>query len=303
VAAAIVGGFAWYLWRSRALFESVLEVSWSNLASIGLGVVLTWLASSAQTFLMYRAEGLRIRFWENFQLTVAGVMVNHLPLRVGTLVRMRYLKAVHGFGYARSVSVAGIRLVLLVIATGLLGLAGTLGIWCSGGRLSVELCIIFGAILLLACLACFRSPPLSQRTGRLFRVWNDFSSGFAAMRERPLVTAQVLGLILIQLLVMAWRFSLTLRAVGFEASTALLVVLAPATTLSSFVAIVPGGLGFREAVMGYVTLATGFAFDTGLFAGTVDRAVLLALVLTLGLVGFFYVYSRLPASDPGDRTD
>jgi uncharacterized membrane protein YbhN (UPF0104 family) len=123
------------------------------------------------------------------------------------------------------------------------------------------------------------------------------------MRERPLVTAQVLGLILIQVLVMAWRFSLTLWAVGFEASAALLVVLAPATTLSSFVSVVPGGLGFREAVMGYITLATGFAFNTGLFAGAVDRAVLLALVLTLGLVGFFYVYSRIPGSDARNTTD
>jgi uncharacterized membrane protein YbhN (UPF0104 family) len=294
LAVLIVGGFAFYLWRNRTLFESVLSVSPAALAGVALGIVLTWLVSSAQGWLMYRAEGLRIGFWENFLLNVAGVMVNYLPLRLGTVIRLRYLKAVHGFSYARSVSIVGIRLVLLVTATGLLGLAGTLGIAYTGGRFSVELCLAFGSLIVLAALASYRSPPISRRETRMHRIWNDFSSGFGAMRKRPVVTMQVLALILIQLLLAAWRFSLTLGAVGAEAPATLLIVLAPATTLSSFVSVVPGNLGIREALMGYITLATGFEFNSGLFAGTLDRAVLLCLAFSLGSLSFFYVWARIP---------
>lgn len=302
LAVVIVGGFAWYLWHNRSLLESVLSVSPSALVGVALGIVLTWLVSSAQGWLMYRAEGVRIGFWENFLLNVAGVMVNHLPLRLGTVIRLRYLKTVHGFSYARSVSIVGIRLVLLVTATGILGLAGTVGIALAGGRLSIELCLVFGSLIVLAGLASYRSPPLSERETRPHRIWNDFSSGFAAMRERPLVTVQVLALVLIQLLLAAWRFSLTLDAVGAEAPAMLLIVLAPAATLSSFVSIVPGNLGIREALMGYITLATGFEFNDGLFAGAVDRAVLLGLAFSLGTLSFFYVWARIPgAAEQSER--
>ena len=294
----VVVGFGWYLWHNRSSFEAVLEVSWPTIAGIALGIILTWVVASTQTYLMYRAEGVEIGWWENLMVALAGVLVNYLPMRLGTVVRMRYVKVVYGFGYARSVGILGIRLVLLVTATGVLGLVGTIWVWLAGGVLSFELAAIFGGLLALAALASFRSPSQVESERRRHRIWNEFSSGYAAMRERPAVTAQVLCLILMQLALVAWRFSLSLKAVGANAPVSLLVILSPATTLSNFVALVPGGLGYREAIMGYVTMATGFEFNSGLFAGTVDRAVLMVLVLILGSASFFYVWSRLPGEAP-----
>ena len=60
--------------------------------------------------------------------------------------------------------------------------------------------------------------------------------------------------------------------------------------------IVPGGLGLREVVMGYVTLATGHDFNVGLFAGAMDRAVLLGLLCMIGPVSLVYVWGRLRQS-------
>jgi hypothetical protein len=290
----VVLGFGGYLWHNRMAFEAVLEVSGSTIAGIALGILLTWIVASTQSYLMYRAEGVEIGWWENLFVALAGVLVNYLPMRLGTVVRMRYVKAVYGFGYARSMGILGIRLVLLVTATGMLGLVGTVWVWLGGGSLSLELMAIFAGLLVLAAAASFRSPPQVESEHRRYKIWNDFSAGFAAMRERPVVTVQVLCLIMIQLALVAWRFSLSLEAVGSSAPISLLVILSPATTLSNFVSIVPGGLGYREAIMGYVTMATGFEFNSGLFAGTVDRAVLMAMVFVMGSASFFHIWSKLP---------
>jgi len=301
VAIAIVGGFAFYLWKNRSVFEAAVDLSWHTFSAVGVGVLLTWLASSAQTFVLYRAAGVRIGFWETFLVAMATAVANYLPMRLGTLVRLRYLKAVHGLGYARSISVAGIRLVLLIVATGLLGLCGLLGIYATTGRLSVELAAIFAGLLGLACIAAFRRPPVTRGQNRLFRIWNNFSEGFATIRNQPAVAAQVLTLILLQLFLMGWRFQLSLEIVGSDPSYSSVLVLAPSATLVSFVSIVPGGLGLREAVMGYVTLSTQMTFAAGLLAGTVDRAVQMSLLLTLGFASLAYVWLRLQRAEADSK--
>jgi uncharacterized membrane protein YbhN (UPF0104 family) len=82
---------------------------------------------------------------------------------------------------------------------------------------------------------------------------------------------------------------------AFQAQTSpwLLILLAPLVVLVSFIAVTPGGLGVREAAIGYVAFATGYDFNLGLFAGSLDRAVILALTLAIGAPSFVYIWRRL----------
>jgi uncharacterized membrane protein YbhN (UPF0104 family) len=298
-AIAIIGGFAVYVWSHREVLLESLDFSFVDLSIVGGTVVLTWIATSLQGWVLYRAESLEIGIVENFLLTVTGAAANYLPLRMGTVIRFRYLKAVHGLRYTRSVSIASIRLTLLVVATGALGLVGVGGIWFSTGNLALELAGMFSALLLVASIAARRGAPVSKAEGRFVRIWKDFSAGFSVIRERPRVGLQVFGLILAQLVLIAIRFDVALRIVGTNASVNTLLTLAPTATLASFVSIVPGGLGLREGVMGYVTLATGLSFDSGLFAGTIDRAVLLVLLISTGSLSLLYIWVKLRRAERG----
>ncbi len=299
VALAIIAFFVAYLWQNRELLRSALEISVPDIAAIALAIVLSWVVASTQSFVMLKVQGVEIGFWENTILLIAGVLANYLPLRVGSLIRIRYLKRVHGFGYARSLGLIGIRLYLTVLATGLLGLAGVIWIWRSHDVRSVELLLCFSGLLAFAGVASLGSLPLLAREAAWARAWNEMALGMKAVRAQPRVTLQVLALILIQLALVAWRFGVSLEVVGVEASAPLLCVLAPAIMLASFLSLVPGGLGFREAVIGYVTLASGFEFNSGFFAGTVDRAVLLSLIFVFGSASLLWVYNRSDLSSPG----
>jgi len=154
--------------------------------------------------------------------------------------------------------------------------------------------VIFGVLCAAAAVVSHFPPPSVERGGRLAALWNDFASSYSIMRELPGVSAKVLLLTLLQLIVMAWRLSLTFETLGMEAPAALLLVLAPTTSLCVLISVVPGGIGYREGVMGLLTLATGFEFDSGLFAGAVDRGVLLAMVLVFGPASLIAVMSRTP---------
>ena len=284
----------WALWQRRSAFGELLDASWTSLGSIGLLVLLAWGLNATQTWVLFRAEGARVGFVENLLLATGATFANYLPMRVGTVLRGRYMKQLHGLRYARFGSIFGIRMVLLVSASGLLGALGTLGLWIFEDR---PAWLLLGAFvgLSLASVVAFLVPlpRIGRGEKRLFRVWNDFVDGFATARARPRVSFLVLALTLLQQLALGMRLAVGFDAFQAQTSPSFLLLLAPLVMLVSFVAITPGALGLREAAIGYVTFATGYAFDLGLFAGSLDRAVMLALTLVLGAPSFVHIWRRL----------
>jgi uncharacterized membrane protein YbhN (UPF0104 family) len=201
---------------------------------------------------------------------------------------------VHGLRYARFGSIFGIRTVLLVCACGLLGTLGTLGLWLFEGRPAWLLLVLFIGMAVVAAIALsLRLPRFEVRGRRLPRIWNDFVDGFATAKAQPRLSFIVLGLILMQQLTLGLRLLIGFEAFQAQTSPWLLLLLAPLVMLISFVAFTPGGLGIREAAIGYVAFATGYDFNLGLFAGTLDRAVLLTLTVALGPPSFIYIWKRL----------
>ena len=294
IGAAVLFGFGYYLWRHRAHFASVLDVSVLDVLVLGALVVVTWVVTSAQSWLLYRASGIRVGFWESVVLAVATAFGNYLPARVGTIARAHYLKSIHGMRYARFVSVSGIRTVLMVVATGLAGILGTVGIFVGGGPLSVELLLLFSALCIAPVLAwVWRPPARTEGAGRIRRILHDFAEGFAQLRARPGISGAVLVLVMTQYASLALRFFVAARATGGDVPTTLLLLMAPLAALVSFTAITPGGLGLREAVMGYASFATGTSFANGLYVGTLDRAVLLGMMAVFGSASFLTIWTRI----------
>jgi uncharacterized membrane protein YbhN (UPF0104 family) len=284
-------GFVVFLWERREHFASVLDISALHVAVLCAIVALTWVVVAAQNFLLYRASGVPVGFWECVVLTVGSAFGNYLPMRLGTVVRAHYLKAVHGLRYARFGSVFGVRTILTVAATGVLGLVGTIGIGLGGGRLSLDLALVFGALIVLPVVAWMMPLPASRGdVGRVRRALGDLAEGARALRRQPGPSLGVLGLILVQQATLAMRFGVASIATGTEPPLALLLLLAPLAVLSSYLSVTPGGLGVREVVMGYVTFATGSSFASGVYVGAVDRAILLAMVGLFGGISFVVMW-------------
>jgi len=299
IGVAILAGFGYYLWAHRDHFTSVLEVSVGEVAAMAALVLLTFVVASGQSFTLYRAAGVKISFVDNFLLALTAYFGNYLPMRAGTLVRARYLKAVHGLRYARFVSVNGIRMVITLVATGVMGLVGTVGVAMGGGELSVPLLSVFLAFALTPCtVLLLRVPERREGMGRLRRILTDAAEGFADLRRQPIVSLVVLALTLVQHASVGCRFYIAAGATGSPPSAVVVVLLAPLAALAGFAAVTPGGIGLREALMGYATHAIGESFATGVYVGTVDRAVLVGMVALAGGPSFLWVWARVRRADP-----
>ena len=123
-----------------------------------------------------------------------------------------------------------------------------------------------------------RNSFIQGRLGKL-------TEAHRTMRREPKAMMGVMCCTLFQQLCFSLRLYITFAAFGVNAPAWLYILVGTASSLLTFVTITPGNLGLREWVIGALTSATGFDFQTGLFASTLDRGIMLALTFILGGIG------------------
>lgn len=301
---ALVAWLAYYLYTNWELFSASADLSRYQLAALTVCVLATWVINSLQVLLLLRMEQVRVGFWENLLVQTATLLGNYVPMRIGTILRFRYFKKVHGLEYTRLGGIAGLRLMLLVSCTGLLGLFGLLGLMMSGGhQVNLLLWPLFiGMLCVPAATYLFAVRRLRLPGGRAGELLGRFLSGFVSIRQQPLVAWFVLILLLCQFVLLSIRLHISFEVMGIPLSPWALLLLAPTATLMAFLTLTPGNLGLREWIIGVISVAAGYQFDGAVFAGVVDRAVLMGATFVFGAVGVVYLLLRLGRSNDSRQT-
>jgi uncharacterized membrane protein YbhN (UPF0104 family) len=255
--------------------------------------------NSAEFWVLYRAQGLRIGLWETWTLFLATQFGNLLPGQAGSLYRFRYLKVVHGFDYGLSGSNYGANLAITLASS---ALTASIGIAASAAAgVSVSPFLVAAAVLLGAgsvALLFVRLPALPRLPGPAGRVWTQFRSGWEAIRQQRGVAGVVLVLDVAKYLLVAWRFQIAFGLLDVDEAYPYFLVIAPAAGLAGAIAFTPGGFGVREAFITGAAVGMGTALDTGLLAATVDRAAMLLTSLVLGSIGLVLTRRRMAVPAP-----
>ncbi len=288
-----IGGIIWlgvFLHDHRAELMAILNQPAHTMALLIATVLVTWIIAAAQMKVLTSTLGVRLGWVEGFLLIAATSLLNYIPARIGTLLRLRYLRQVHGLGYGRNLGLIALRLLLLLLTCTGLTLFGvmSLGEWEAGGELLVGLGVVLalGLMLLVA--------PIPKPSGLVGRVFVGITEGIETARRRHDLIVVTVLLILAQLGVTAFRMHIAFGLTGEPAPLALLMIVAPITvllTLASFAT-----LGVREALIGAVVAISGTDFEVGVLAASAERGALLASSAVFGTLGTGLILLRLRAA-------
>lgn len=287
-------GFVAYTRRDE--LAGLFEDPSGALALVVVLIVAGHFLNSAEFWVLYRAQDLRIGLWETWMLFLSTQFGNLLPGQAGSLYRFRYLKVVHGFDYGRSGSNYGANLAITLASSALTALVGVAVVAATGGSISpflVAAAVLLGAASL--ALLFVELPDLPRLGGPAGRAWTQFRSGWEAIRRRRDVAGVVLVLDVAKYLLVAWRFQVAFGLLDVDQPYAYFLVIAPAAGLAGAIAFTPGGFGVREAFITAAAVGMGTAFDTGLLAATVDRAAMLLTSLVLGSIALVLTRRRMTA--------
>jgi uncharacterized protein (TIRG00374 family) len=299
IGSVIIVGFFYYLWQHRHELTQVYDISPLHILALVSLILITWLLNGLQAYITYRAAGTQISFSEGIMLTAAGIFGNSLPMRAGTVVRAVYLKHLHGLRFAHFGGIMVLRTILTITGAGFMGLVFLAVSWSTGDvRVTPELIAMFTSLALLPIILMLIRVSSWNRVWKwLPRRWAhigaDLTHAYETLRRKPLVSLTVVLLVQMQYVALGLRFIVSADAIQAELPMISMFILAPLASLMMFLAITPGGLGMREAVMGYVSWSIGFEFSQGVFIGAVDRAILLLMTAVWGGLSFAILWRRI----------
>lgn len=291
---AVVTVLVVLVWQRRDDLRPLWDDPSWDLALIAALIVVGHFLNSSEFWVVYRATGVRVGFFENWMVFTAGLLGNLLPGQMGTIYKFRYMNAVHDVPYAKSGSNYGANLVISLGSSSIVGIVGVTAYAAGGGDFAWIVFAVFVA-LGVACLALLRFPlpdwPLLR--GKPARAAAAFNEGWHEIQRTPRTSLQVVVIDVVKYLLTAWRFQLAFGLLGVDESFWFFLVVAPAAAIAGIIAFTPGALGFRELFVTTAAVGMGSTLDDGLLAATTDRGVMLASAIVLGVAGYAYTVPRL----------
>ena len=283
----VVGTAAVVAFRNRATLASLADLPLHLIFLVAVLTTVAFFINSTEFFLLYRSVGLNITNLQHWLLYSVGQLGNYLPGQVGTLYRVQYLKKNHGLDLLKSAAVYGTNFLLSLTTAGVFFLLSFIFTLFDSSEMKFPILVIgVGFLLLSLALLKIDLSVLLPFKG-LSKYVSKFDSGRHQILEHKSTSVLVLSLEIARLLLGSLRMMLLFSFFGIGANVDLALWLTPLGSLTTFVALTPGGLGLRELVIGVSAGIGGDSFGEALAVATSERAINLPLAVTFGLLAFF----------------
>ena len=281
----VLSGFCVVLYLNRDRFSEA-EIDLLPLMAVASSLFLvSRVAVASATFMTLRSNASTVRFIPLILLDLSTSFINYLPMKAGLFVKALYLKTVEDIEYSKfAASIFMVNSAQIMTAMALALLAGAFFVQSGAQEISRQSVLLVIAALLIV-LMFFSIGALSKmilRFGVFHRHVNAWARSVSSMNSsiREISTQAVLG-VTVGLLVSV-RLYLCFLMVGTTVSIFAAILMAMLAVPARLVAIMPGGIGVREAMIVGGGFLAGIPLELALAAASLDRLIQFS---TLTLVG------------------
>lgn len=284
--------FVVYAVNDREALSDLLMVSWTTLLLVAIGRLLIFFSNGM--FVKWTAEAFtrRLSVGEGIYVGILSAIGNFFgPLLGGAGVRAVYLRRAHDLPYAYFTSTLMVYYVLLFAINFALAITG---LWTLDlGQDASRLIAVFGSGLLLLVLSVFIRLPQrfranqvrrSKLISRLIRYLIDIEDGWRRLLSMPSLLIRLVGLAALSVAAQFLIASVAFDSIGAEISWAALAIYVSIVMISLLVAVTPGAIGIREAMLLLVSETLGVSDNEILQVAVIDRGVTFAILFALFMV-------------------
>lgn len=257
--------FAYYFFTHQSQFSIIGHVAWWQVALIILGQALVFISNIFILVLFVRYIHKKISLIDSAHITAYSSLINFFGfLQGGVALRAVYLKNRYSMKFRLYIALTAVQYLVLFGLSGMLifiGISLLTGI-SYAGIVAVSCCIIVAAfialLLMLRVPFMLRAAELIKRLGKV-------------IHARPLIA--LLIIMLVQLAGSLLANFVELQAIGASISPGSLFIYTGVSQFAVIIAITPGAIGIREALLLIVQGQMHLRTQDIVLAATVDRLV------------------------------
>jgi len=123
---AALGYIIYYIVTHRSEVTRLLDLKILDVVIVFTLLLLGNAIRSWELAYILRSLDTKIRFMESGYITMGSTLLNYLPMNAGTIVKARVLKKHRDLKYAHFISVMSATILILLFASGVLGLLAVL---------------------------------------------------------------------------------------------------------------------------------------------------------------------------------
>lgn len=239
--------------------------------------------------------GIKINPYESTALTFIASAINQtLPLQAGSVVKAYYFKKMLSLSYSRYFSIVAGTIVVNLIVTFvqlivcLAFLAVEWGL--NFSYVAVLMLILCCGLLCLWAMVKYRDGVLKIMPFKKFSL-PIMESFFALMKDGKAMFYVTLNLAATALLG-GLRFYFIFKILGLNAGIASAMLYCGIYTATTVIPILPGNIGFSEAVIGIMNKSLGFDFSVGVAAVMVTRVYFYIVAVIGALLAIYPVWRK-----------
>ncbi len=276
----LIGTF--FFIRNFDEIKSIFAIRISTLVLLSSLVLLTQFLNGFRLKVLTDSLNLRLKPLTWMGMAVIQSFLNYLPFKGGMLANAVYLKQLHNFSYLKFISMIGSSSLITMLSAGCIGFAVS-GFYYIYSRIGIVLPCLFLSLIVCAmfCFVLVTRVKVSEKTSKkLYQV----IEGWQVIRKKRNTIFLLIVVDITSTFIFSVRYYIAFRAFSIDVPFLYCLLIAPLSILTTFTSITPAGLGIREAVIGYASKILGMGLNPGLFAASLDRAVVMFWVFIIGPV-------------------
>jgi uncharacterized membrane protein YbhN (UPF0104 family) len=255
--------------------SSINVMSFSVLLS--LNIVFLYLFALMQHRLLLRRYGVDQTWQEWFGMAAIAALYNQvLPAKSGTVIRAAYLKAQYKLPFSRF----GVSLILQLFYTTVVAIVFV----AVALLLFMEVYFTITERALLATLLLGVAVSMMFFETRITR-WISLKRGVTLKDSgRKKSVHSILAIIVAYIICRAFMFYFAFDAIGYTIPIYYCLLIAPIILISNLVSILPGNIGIKELLIGFILNALGYELSLSVFAAIIDRGAVLIVTVCCAII-------------------
>jgi len=291
ILAAVLAFGAWYISENYERFVSGARFTPLNVSLLVALNLATILCESVRLKFQVRKVGHDLPVLTAWHILTVLQALNHAVLKAGTFSAGYYMSKRYRISFHAYCAFVITYVVIMVLASGLFGLAVSAVYSAAGFPVNVSL-IAFFFFVILSCASVIALASVRVSLKRLPRILERFITAWREIYSDHRLMVVMIVIELFYFLTCALRFMVAMSMFSGEMDFLHAVVIVTVGNFLRVASIVPGGLGIAEVASGWTAAVIGEdAGLSGLSAG-IDRLVYVVLVVIFGGIGFLTLSGR-----------
>ena len=292
---AVLLAILFFTWNIKEI-KQILAINIFTLVSLSLLVLSTQLINGLRLKILTSSLGLQLRPKDWIGVAIVQSLLNYLPFKGGMVANALYLKKWHNFSFSNFISMISASGIITILSAGLIGFTVS-GVCILNKNINIAIPGLFFSITLIAMLFIIFSRRFKFSNGIIGRRLNELIRGWNIMREKGSTLFSLVILDIISVLIFSLRYYIAFRAFSFSIPFWCCIILAPLSILSTRLSFTPAGMGIKEAAVGFASKILGTGLNLGIYAASLDRAVVMFWVFLLGpIFGFMLLHAEKTSS-------